>query len=108
MRYLSLIVLLFYGCNPPAPTSEEVMFTFTNPNPVCGAIITSPCSKYDTLVDTTTNTIISTMIPAQATTYELTTLPSAGSHIYQLTITGVDKEGNPIKSNPVSTTVVIP
>lgn len=108
MRYLSFLLLLFYGCKPPLPQTKDVMFVFTNPNPVCGAIVTAPCAKYDTLVDTTTNTVISPMIPAQASSYELTMLPAAGLHVYQITITGVDQDGNPITSPPVSTTVDIP
>jgi hypothetical protein len=73
--------------------------------PNCSANVTKACLTTYTLTDTTTNTVIGANIPASALAYTLSTLTTAGTHVYQLTINGVDGTGKSVESPPATATV---
>ena len=114
-RTLSIAsVLLLVGCNPPTapvpPTAPTLGWT-SNGNvgtPNCNANQKTGCLTTYTLIDTTTNTVISTSISADALSYTLSNLPNTGTHVYQLTINGVDINGKIVSSAPATTSVTIP
>jgi hypothetical protein len=101
----------------PLWAQSSVVFTWShNPLkggtwPVCRKSVTTFCQTGYTLTDVTTASapvVISSTIAANALTYRLTPLPSAGSHIYHLVINAKGRNGNAVDSALATITVKIP
>lgn len=113
-KIVLIALLLLAGCNSPVaappPTAPTLAWTGTgNPGvPNCTTTQTTACLTTYTLTDTTTGTVVASNISANALSYTLSTLPTAGTHVYQLTINGVDGNGKTVASPPATTTVTIP
>jgi hypothetical protein len=114
-RIVLVALILLAGCNspivtPPPPTAPTLVWTGTgNPGvPNCTTTQTTACLTTYTLTDTTTGTVISSAISASALSFTLSTLPTTGTHVYQLTINGVDGTGKVVASAPATTAVTIP
>lgn len=107
MKKLALLaIFLVLPLSSYAATS--VLFNWSNANPICSTTVTTSCVKSATLTDTTTNTVVSSTIAADATTYTYTPtggIPFGWSHSFSLVLNGVDASGNAITSAPATVTV---
>ena len=105
-KYLLLALLSF---TPLAHAATQIVFTWTyGSTPACSSSVTTSCITAFILTDTTTNTVVSSTIAGNATTFAYT--PSGGiafgySHGFSLVATGVDGAGNKATSSASTTTV---
>lgn len=113
MKHVVPIFALLTGCSsavtPPVVTPPPTLTWESNGNsslPYCGSTVKTACLLTYTL--TQDGAVVAQNIPGAALSYVLSTLPAAGSHVYQLTINGTDQSGKAIASGPATTTVVIP
>ena len=111
-----LFWLIFLVTTPVWAQSRLVFAWKTNPAnsrswPPCSNLVVKMCRIGYTLTDVTTTSkqvVISSTIAEDALTYTLSPLPSAGLHIYDLTIDAKGSSGAVVHSVPATVKVEVP
>jgi hypothetical protein len=111
-----LFWLVFWVTTPVWAQSRLVFAWQANPEnartwPACSRRLVKMCRVGYTLIDVTTTSaevLISSAIAEDALTYTLSPLPSAGLHIYNLTIDARASSGALVHSTPVTVKVEVP
>jgi hypothetical protein len=111
-----LLWLIFLAATPVSAQSRLVFAWKTNPAnagtwPACSTLVVKMCRIGYTLTDVTATSapvIISSTITEDALTYTLSPLPSAGLHLYNLTIDAKGSSGVVVHSAPARVKVEVP
>jgi len=111
-----LFWLIFLVTTPVWAQSRLVFAWKTNPAnlrswPACSRLVVKMCRIGYTLTDVTATSapvIISSTIAEDALTYTLSPLPSAGLHLYNLTIDAKGSSGVVVHSAPARVKVEVP
>jgi hypothetical protein len=111
-----LLWLILLATTTVSAQSRLVFAWKTNPAnartwPACSRLVIKMCRIGYTLTDVTTTSapvIISSSIAEDALTYTLSPLPSAGLHIYNLTIDAKGSSGAVVHSAPATVKVEVP
>jgi hypothetical protein len=113
---MKTVLRLMFLIAVPVWAQSSVVFSWNhNPSydgtwPVCSKHLKTMCQTGYTLTDVTTPAapvVVSSAIDANALTYRLTPLPSAGSHIYHLVINAKGGNGHAVHSAPATVTIKI-
>lgn len=115
MKWLLPFLLLLVGCpsktpTPPPPPSFSWTGTGNPSIPACSATTGTNCLLSYTLTDVTNPAnpvIIANNLSILTYSYVMSTLPTAGIHVYDLVTVGKDAVGNSVTSGPASTTLTI-
>jgi hypothetical protein len=111
-----LLILICLATTPVWAQSRLVFAWKTNPAdaaawPPCNRFVVRTCRTGYSLTEVTTASapvLISSTIAADALTYTLSPLPSAGLHIYHLVVAGKGSSGTPVQSAPATISVKVP
>ncbi len=111
-----LLWLIFLVTTPVWAQSRLVFAWKTNPAnartwPACSRLVVKMCRIGYTLTDVTTTSapvVVSSTIAEDALTYTLSPLPSAGLHIYNLTIDAKGSSGAVVHSAPATVKAEVP
>jgi hypothetical protein len=111
-----LFWLIFVVATPVWAQSQLVFAWQTNPAnartwPACSRRVVKMCRVGYTLTDVTTisaQVVISSTIADDALTYTLSPLPSAGLHVYNLTVDAKGSSGALVHSTPATVKVEVP
>lgn len=118
-RLLLALVAILAGCHssqvvppppaPPPPPQVPPTLSWTdtgNPaQPACTAANTKSCIFSYTIEEDGTYLA---MVQLGTNAYTLPSVPSSGTHTFQLYVNGFDQSGNLVSSPPASATVSIP
>jgi hypothetical protein len=113
MRKILLALFMAFGISTLAHAqATKIVFTWSDSAnasiPACTGTVTTSCLTAFTLTDTTANTVVSSTIASNLTTYTYTPtggIPFGYNHSFSLVVTGKDSSGNVITS-PAATTSV--